>query len=77
MPSRIAIFVDRPDWHAMRLSAAFAAGGVEATFVPMRDCGFETGHGDGVALPGFEDGLPGAAIVRFIPAGSSTGSLGS
>lgn len=70
MPRRIAIFVDKPDWHARRLQAAFAARGRQGVFVSLRDCGFRIGGGTGLALPGFGEALPDAAFVRCIPGGS-------
>ena len=71
-PARIAIFVDRPDWHARRLAAAFAARAVESRFVSMAACGFETGSGGlgGLKIPGFDADLPDAAFVRCLPGGS-------
>jgi RimK family alpha-L-glutamate ligase len=68
-PKRIAIFIDNPDWHARRLATAFAARGLEAVFVPLRSCRFETGGG-GLILPGFETGLPEGGFVRCVPGGS-------
>lgn len=67
--TRIAVFVDKVDWHARRLIAAFDARGVSAVPVAMRQCGFRIGGG-GLALPGFEDGLPSGIFVRCIPGGS-------
>jgi len=70
MTHRIAIFVDRPDWHARRLETAFAARGWTAAFISLRDCGFRIGEASGLALPGFAEALPDAAFVRCIPGGS-------
>lgn len=67
---RIALFVDRPDWHARRLIAAFRTRGVEPVTVPFRESGFAVGQGAGLDLPGFDGGLPDGAFVRFLPAGS-------
>ena len=67
---RVAILLDRPDWHARRLAAAFAARDVATRFVRMADCGFETGAGPGLAIPGFGPALPDAAFVRCLPGGS-------
>ena len=69
-PLRIAIFVDRAEWHARRLIAAFAQRGVEAVAVPMQSCGFAINGQGGVAIPGFEDRLPDGVFVRCIPGGS-------
>ncbi len=67
---RIALFVDQPDWHSRRLRKALAAQGAEAICVSLRDCGFHTGAGHGLVLPGFETALPDAAFVRQISDGS-------
>lgn len=68
--SRIALFVDEPDWHARRLVAAFAAKGATAVCVPLRECGFQTATGHGLILPGFETALPDGAFVKQISDGS-------
>ncbi len=70
MSLRVALFMDRPDWHARRLTEALAARGVEAVLVSLRDCGFDIGAGSGLAIPGFERRLPDAALVRCVPGGS-------
>lgn len=67
---RIALFVDQPDWHSRRLLKAFAAQNAEAICVSLRSCGFHTGAGHGLVLPGFEAALPDAAFVRQISDGS-------
>ncbi|MGF1612109.1 MAG: RimK family alpha-L-glutamate ligase [Kiloniellales bacterium] len=67
---KVALFVERPDWHARRLKKAFAARGWRAVYVPMRDCGFAIGSPSGLALPGFAGRLPELGFVRFIPDGS-------
>lgn len=67
---KIAVMVDKPDWHAQRLVKAFAARGVEARCLALADCGFTTGNRWGLSLPGFEDELPGGVFVRCVPGGS-------
>ena len=67
---RIALFVDEPDWHARRLTRAFADRGAEAVLVSLRECGFRTGSGHGLILPGFDAALPDGAFLRQISAGS-------
>jgi tetrahydromethanopterin:alpha-L-glutamate ligase len=68
---RIAIFVDEPDWHTRRLAGAFEALGAKALVAPLSACAFTLGAGGpGVAIPGFEDALPDAALVRNIAKGS-------
>ena len=56
-PTRIVIFVDKPDWHARRLCSAFATRGVEAVFRSLSLCGFAVGGATGLAIRGFEDAL--------------------
>lgn len=68
---RIALAVDGGgDWHARALRAAFAALGATAVSLRLSACGFATGRAHGLALPGFDDGLPDAVLVRAIAAGS-------
>jgi RimK family alpha-L-glutamate ligase len=68
---RVAIFVDEPDWHTRRLAGAFEALGASARVAPLGACAFMVGNGGpGVAIPGFEDALPDAALVRSIAKGS-------
>jgi hypothetical protein len=68
-PKRIAIFIDKPDWHARRLAAAFAARDLDSVFVPLRSCRFHIGGG-GLVLPGFQARLPEGGFVRCVPGGS-------
>src|SRR5262249_32770899 len=69
--TRVIIFVDEPDWHCRRLLAAFERRQSTASVVSLRRCGFQLGNeGAGVAIPGFETGLPDAVLVRNIPTGS-------
>ena len=67
---RVALFVDKPDWHSRRLAAAFAARGIEATPVAMAACAIDTGSESGLCLPGFAEALPAAVFVRCLPGGS-------
>jgi RimK family alpha-L-glutamate ligase len=67
---RIALFVDQPDWHSRRLLKAFAAREADASCVSLGSCGFRTGTGHGLLLPGFDTALPAAAFVRQISDGS-------
>jgi RimK family alpha-L-glutamate ligase len=68
-PKRIAIFIDKPDWHARRLAVAFAARDLDSVFVPLRSCRFHIGGG-GLVLPGFQARLPEGGFVRCVPGGS-------
>ncbi len=69
--TRVVIFADDPDWHCRRLLAAIERRRATTAVVSLRQCGFELGNGGaGVFIPGFETGLPDAALVRNIPNGS-------
>jgi len=69
--ARSIVFIDRPDWHARQLAAAFAKAGVEAVLLSLRHCGFAgTAGGARLRLPSFEYDLPLGAFVRSISAGS-------
>ncbi|PKO51298.1 MAG: alpha-L-glutamate ligase, partial [Betaproteobacteria bacterium HGW-Betaproteobacteria-2] len=69
--TRIPVFTDDPGWHGKRLSEAFAARGLEAVFVSLKDCALDILPGRaGVIIPGFEDGLPPGAFVRGVPGGT-------
>jgi len=67
---RIPVFTDDPGWHGKRLREAFAARGLEAVFVSLKDCRLDItpGHA-GVVIPGF-DCLPDCAFVRGVPGGT-------
>jgi RimK family alpha-L-glutamate ligase len=72
---KIALLNDAPDWHARRLIAALEARGAEAVCLSLTKCRFDTGPGTrsagfGLSLPGFEDGPPDGALVRFISSGT-------
>ena len=68
---RVAIFVDEPDWHTRRLAGAFEALGASARVASLGACAFILGDGGpGIAIPGFEEALPDAALVRSIAKGS-------
>jgi tetrahydromethanopterin:alpha-L-glutamate ligase len=69
--ARSIVFIDRPDWHARQLAAAFAKAGVEPVLLSLRHCGFTgTPGGARLRLPSFEDELPLGVFVRSISAGS-------
>lgn len=68
---RIAIIAEAPDWHCRGLAKACAREGASASFVSLRDCAFSLGPlGNAVMVPGFDERLPDAVIVRLIPAGT-------
>ncbi|MBV8825694.1 MAG: RimK family alpha-L-glutamate ligase [Bradyrhizobiaceae bacterium] len=67
---RIALVVDRFDWHARQLEKEFAARG--ARCVPMRldACRFATQSASGLMLDGFGERLPDAVVVRTMSGGT-------
>ena len=70
MNTLIPIFTDDPGWHGTRLQAAFAARGLEAVFVSLKDCAFDfSASSPSIVIPGFEQ-LPKAVFVRGVPGGT-------
>ncbi len=67
---RIALASDTNDWHARALAAAFATLGAPVVRWRLEACGFASGRGPGLDLPGFADALPDAVLVRSIAGGS-------
>ena len=67
---RIALIVDRTDWHARQLIAAFARHRVRAVPVNLSSCGIATSRPSGVSIAGFGDALPDAVMVRSMAGGS-------
>jgi tetrahydromethanopterin:alpha-L-glutamate ligase len=67
---RVALVIDRVDWHAREVSKALAARG--ALCVPMRlpDCTFATQNASGLDLDGFGNRLPDAVMVRTMSGGT-------
>ncbi|MBU3735584.1 MAG: RimK family alpha-L-glutamate ligase [Methylobacterium sp.] len=71
MLQRIPVFTDDPGWHGKQLQASFAARGLEAVFVSLRDCSLELLPGrPGVCIPGFDHALPPGVFVRGVPGGT-------
>lgn len=69
--TRIPVFTDDPGWHGKRLSHAFAARGMEAVFISLRECSLELLSGSaGITIPGFAEGLPPGVFVRGVPGGT-------
>src|SRR5215510_2605135 len=65
----VALVGDR-DWHTRQLNSAFTARGARAVLVQLEDCRFETGRASGLAIAGFDDAPPDAAMVRTLAGGS-------
>jgi tetrahydromethanopterin:alpha-L-glutamate ligase len=66
----VALFIDRHDWHAKRLTAALTAKGARVIAVRLSSCGFNTQRPTGLNLPGFGPRLPDLAIARAVGAGT-------
>lgn len=66
----VVLFTDGRDWHLRRLKAAFANRGLQPVIASLRDVVFDTAQRPAVRVPGFDDVLPRAALVRGIAAGS-------
>lgn len=68
---RIALFTEKPERGGGALRAAIEVRGFDCVPLSLGDCGFDIGGTPhGLLLPGFGDGLPNAAVVRFVPGGS-------
>lgn len=67
---RLALIVDRIEWHAQGLVGAFAELGAEALPVCLAACAFDTDAPSGLAIPGFAPALPDAVMVRAVGGGS-------
>ncbi|OUR65873.1 peptidase S6 [Methylophaga sp. 42_25_T18] len=67
---RIVIFNDTHGWHSEQLVSALAKLSIEALCVDLADCAIDLDQPSGLSIPGFEDQLPVAAIVRGIAPGS-------
>jgi tetrahydromethanopterin:alpha-L-glutamate ligase len=66
----VALVVDRLDWHARELIAAFAALRVRATAVTLPACAIATESASGLELAGFGSRLPDAVFVRTMSGGT-------
>jgi RimK family alpha-L-glutamate ligase len=70
-PARIAIATGSPGWHGRQLVRAFAALAIDTALVPLPACRVDLeANRWGIVLPGFEEALPDAVVVREISAGS-------
>jgi RimK family alpha-L-glutamate ligase len=67
---RIGLVVDDIDWHARVLSRALATLGASSAPIRLSACGFATASATGLAIDGFEAGLPDAILVRSLSGGS-------
>ena len=71
MPSsKIVIFNDTHGWHSEQLVTALQFIGITAVLTDLADCMIDLNHPTGLRIPGFENQLPDAAMVRGIAPGS-------
>jgi len=66
----IVIFNDTHGWHSDQLVNAFTKLGISTVLTDLADCTIDLEHPSGLIIPGFEDQLPDAAMVRGIAPGS-------
>src|SRR5262245_1890816 len=66
----VAVMIDRLDRHARELLQAFAAAGVRALAGRRAKCGCASESQSGRCLPGLDQHLPDAVLVREIPGGT-------
>jgi len=69
-PLKIVIFNDTHGWHSEQLVSAFQALNITAVLTDLADCMIDLSQPTGLLIPGFEDQLPAAAMVRGIAPGS-------
>ena len=67
---KIVIFNDTHGWHSEQLVDALQPLGIAAVLTDLADCTIDLDHPTGLIIPGFEDQLPAAAMVRGIASGS-------
>lgn len=67
---KIVIFNDTHGWHSDQLIAALNSVGISVVLADLADCIIDLAHPTGLVIPGFEDQLPAAAMVRGIAPGS-------
>jgi tetrahydromethanopterin:alpha-L-glutamate ligase len=67
---KIVIFNDTHGWHSDQLVAALHNIGISAVLADLADCVIDLDHPTGLNIPGFEEHLPAAAMVRGIAPGS-------
>jgi tetrahydromethanopterin:alpha-L-glutamate ligase len=70
MIPRILIVSDKSDARSQGLATRLTQQGAFVATAPLAAIAFDTGSASGLAIPGFEGGLPDAVIVRSIAAGS-------
>jgi len=67
---RIVIFNDTHGWHSAQLVNALQSLNINAVLTDLAACIIDIDHPTGLIIPGFDDQLPAAAMVRGIAPGS-------
>lgn len=67
---KIVIFNDTHGWHSQQLVEAFNRHNISVVLSDLADCCIDLSHPTGLHIPGFEDSLPAAAMVRGIAPGT-------
>lgn len=70
MVPRVTLAADNGEWHRARLLAAFHARGVKPVLFSLADVAIDTGGGEPLRLPGFEDSLPDGVLLRTLSGGT-------
>lgn len=68
--SQIVIFNDTHGWHSEQLVSALQKLNITAVLSDLADCTIDLDQPTGLVIPGFENTLPDAVIVRGIAPGS-------
>jgi tetrahydromethanopterin:alpha-L-glutamate ligase len=68
--SNIVIFNDTHGWHSEQLVNALQSLSITTVLTDLAECTIDLDHPAGLIIPGFEDKLPAAAMVRGIAPGS-------
>jgi len=66
----IVIFNDTHGWHSEQLVDALQARNITVTLTDLAECTIDLSQPTGLRIPGFENELPAAAMVRGIAPGS-------
>jgi len=66
---RVVIFNDTHGWHSAQLTAALGRLGIDTVLTDLAECRIDLDSPTGLSIPGFDDELPTAAIVRGIAPG--------
>jgi RimK family alpha-L-glutamate ligase len=67
---RVVIFNDTHGWHSEQLVTELAALDVDVVLTDLAECAIDLSTTTGLSIPGFNDELPNAAMVRGIAPGS-------